>query len=476
MIARPLRAGPLAVPHPPRNIPDLLLSVPLDLATMIDNRKLYGWSITVALGGFLFGFDTAVISGAEQQIQAQWALTDGIHGLAVAIALYGTVLGAMLGGIPSDRIGRKQTLFWVGVLYLVSALGSAIAPEILSFMCFRFIGGVGVGVSSVAAPMYISEISPPGSRGRLVGLFQFNIVLGILIAYASNYLLGGSGDQAWRMMLGVEAIPALLFVLLVTRVPRSPRWLVVKQGREEEALDVLQASGLTKSAADEAVAEIRASVLLREEGGQVPLFARQFRVPITLAVLFAFFNQVSGINAIIYYAPRILEMAGLGGRAALLSTAGIGFVNLVFTMVGLTLIDRFGRRTLMAVGSVGLILTLALISGTFGAGAGGLISTLLFVYIAFFAMSQGAVIWVFISEIFPNQVRAGGQALGSFTHWLMAAVIANAFPFVANRMGGSVIFAFFSGMMVLQLVYVWRLMPETKGVSLEELEERLVGA
>lgn len=442
---------------------------------MSNVRRLYGWSITVALGGFLFGFDTAVISGAEQEIQALWGLSDGLHGFAVAIALYGTVLGAMTGGLPSDRIGRKRTLFWVGVLYLVSALGSALAPEIVSFMIFRFIGGVGVGVSSVAAPMYISEIAPARSRGRLVGLFQFNVVLGILIAYASNYLLGGMGAQAWRLMLGVEALPALAFVVLVFRVPRSPRWLVVKAGGDEEAKDILHAVGLSTLEVDRAVAEIRASIIMEGSGGQAPLFTRQFRTPIVLAVLFAFFNQVSGINAIIYYAPRILEMAGQGARAALLSTAGIGFVNLVFTMVGLAIIDRFGRRTLMLVGSLGLIATLGLVSHSFGSSSAGRVSVLLFVYIAFFALSQGAVIWVFISEVFPNQVRAGGQALGSFTHWFMAAVIANAFPLVANRFGGSLVFGVFCGMMVLQLLYVWRLMPETKGVSLEELEEKLVG-
>lgn len=442
---------------------------------MSDLKKLFGWSITVALGGFLFGFDTAVISGAEQEIQALWQLSDGLHGFAVAIALYGTVLGAMLGGLPSDRLGRKRTLFWVGILYLSSALGSALAPEILSFMVFRFIGGVGVGVSSVAAPMYISEISPARSRGKLVGLFQFNVVLGILIAYASNYLLGGIGDQAWRLMLGVEALPALLFVVLVRRVPPSPRWLVVKEGRDEEAKTILRSLGLTEPAVEGAISEIRASILLAGSGGQASLFTKRFRLPIMLAVLFAFFNQVSGINAIIYYAPRILEMAGLANRAALLSTAGIGLVNLIFTLVGLAIIDRFGRRSLMVVGSVGLIATLGLVSYSFATGASGGISVLLFVYIAFFALSQGAVIWVFISEIFPTQVRAGGQALGSFTHWLLAALIANAFPFFANRLGGGVVFAFFCGMMILQLLFVWRLMPETKGVSLEALEQKLVG-
>jgi len=441
---------------------------------MSDTKKLLGWSITVALGGFLFGFDTAVISGAEQAIQTLWGLSDGLHGFAVAIALYGTVLGAMLGAIPSDRLGRKRTLFWVGILYLSSAVGSALAPEVISFMFFRFIGGLGVGVSSVAAPMYISEIAPPQSRGKLVGLFQFNVVLGILIAYASNYLLEGTGEQAWRLMLGIEALPALVFAVLVTRVPRSPRWLIVKKNRDEEARGILRSLGLAEPVVEQAIGEIRASILLEGAGEQAALFTKRFRVPILLAVLFAFFNQVSGINAIIYYAPRILEMAGLGDRTALLSTAGIGLVNLIFTMVGLAIIDQFGRRRLMAVGSVGLIATLGLVSYAFATGPSGWISVLLFVYIAFFALSQGAVIWVFISEVFPNQVRAGGQALGSFTHWLLAALIANAFPFVANRLGGSVVFAFFCGMMILQLLFVWRLMPETKGVSLEALEKKLL--
>ncbi|MDX1547480.1 MAG: MFS transporter, partial [Rhodothermales bacterium] len=251
---------------------------------MAGHNKLIGWSITVALGGFLFGFDTAVISGAEQDIQRLWALGDGMHGFAVAIALYGTVLGAMLGGIPSDRLGRKRTLFWVGVLYLSSALGSALAPEILSFMFFRFIGGVGVGVSSVAAPMYISEIAPAASRGKLVGLFQFNIVLGILIAYLSNFLLEGVGAQAWRLMLGVEALPALLFVLLVRRVPRSPRWLVVKQNRDEEAKGILRRIGMAEPEVAAAIAEIRASIVLEGSSGQAPLFSKAFRFPIVLAV------------------------------------------------------------------------------------------------------------------------------------------------------------------------------------------------
>lgn len=441
---------------------------------MVNLRKLIGWSLTVALGGFLFGFDTAVISGAEQEIQALWHLSDALHGFAVAIALYGTVIGAMLGGIPSDRLGRKKTLFWIGVLYLVSALGSALAPEIVSFMVFRFIGGLGVGASSVAAPMYISEIAPAPSRGKLVALFQFNIVLGILMAYVSNYLIGTAGAGSWRLMLGVEAVPALLFVVLVTRVPGSPRWLIVKRQREDEARGVLQSLGMTAEAIDHAVAEIKASILLQASGEQAPLFSRRFRLPVILAVLFAFFNQMSGINAIIYYAPRILEMTGMGSRAALLSSAGIGLINLIFTMLGLAIIDRFGRRSLMFVGSLGLVATLGGVAYAFFAEAFAGVPYLLFIYIAFFAMSQGAVIWVFISEIFPNQVRAGGQSLGSFTHWMLAAVIANVFPLIAGRLGGGPVFAFFCGMMVLQLIFVWRLMPETKNISLEELERTLI--
>lgn len=441
---------------------------------MASHRRLVGWSLTVALGGFLFGFDTAVISGAEQEVQRIWGLSDGLHGFAVAVALYGTVVGALLGGLPSDRFGRRATLVGIGALYLVSALGSALAPEIVSFMAFRFLGGLGVGASSVAAPMYISEIAPPGQRGRLVALFQFNIVLGILVAYVSNYLLGSFAGADWRWMLGVEAVPAALFVALVARVPRSPRWLIVKRGLVDEARAVLARLGLGPEAVDRQVAEIQASVVRQASGEPARLFSPRFRRPVVLAVLFALFNQVSGINAIIYYAPRIFEMTGLGASAALLSSAGVGLVNLVFTMLGLAAIDRLGRRSLMAVGSVGLIGTLGGVAWAFFSESFGVVPVLLFAYIAFFALSQGAVIWVFIAEIFPNQVRAGGQSLGSFTHWILAAVIANVFPFVAGRLGGGPVFAFFCGMMVLQLLFVWLAMPETKNTSLEALERDLV--
>ncbi len=439
------------------------------------NSKLIFWSLTVALGGFLFGLDTAVISGAEQDIQRLWNLDDFTHGLAVAMALYGTVIGAMFGGIPADRLGRKRTLFWIGVLYLISAIGSALAPNVEIFMIFRFIGGLSIGASSVAAPLYISEIAPARQRGRLVALFQFNIVLGILIAYVSNYLLEGQGQEDWRLMLGIVAIPSLLFTILMLFVPESPRWLLLKRGQVEEARRILTITDPLN--VDASIRAMEESAIAEKNQVREPLFSKKYSRPVILAFLFAFFNQWSGINAIIYYAPRIFEEAGLGKSAALLSSAGIGLINLLFTMLGILLIDRAGRRMLMYIGSVGLIAALAGVSMAFNGGAGNAdyVPVLLFGFIAFFAMSQGAVIWVFISEIFPNTVRAAGQALGSCTHWVFAAIIANIFPVLANNpnIGASRIFMFFSVMMVLQLIFVWRMMPETKGVSLEDLGERM---
>ena len=439
------------------------------------DRKVLFWSVTVALGGFLFGFDTAVISGAEQAIQAVWRLSVFEHGLTVSIALIGTVLGALLGGIPSDAIGRKNTLFWIGILYFASALGSALAADWFSFLFFRFIGGLGVGASSVAAPMYISEIAPANNRGRMVAMFQFNIVLGILIAYLSNYLLQGFGAVSWRWMLGVEVIPAAIFVGLILLVPKSPRWLVVKRGALEEARRVLAQINPAN-----AEAELQNIILAHQKEkaqvGSNSLFTKKYSLPLMLAVLFALFNQLSGINAIIYYAPRIFEMTGLGKDSALLSSAGIGLVNLIFTMLGLSLIDKVGRRKLMLVGSFGLILTLGMVAQAFYTQnfGGLLIPICLFIYIAFFAMSQGAVIWVFISEIFPNRVRAQGQSIGSFTHWIMAAVIAFTFPYIAATLGGGNTFMIFTLMMVLQLLFVWKMMPETKGTSLEMIGEQQI--
>lgn len=438
------------------------------------NKKIIFWAITVSLGGFLFGFDTAVISGAEQTIQKVWALNEFQHGLTVSIALIGTVIGALFGGFPSDKIGRKYTLLWIGILYLVSAVGSALALDWYTFMFFRFIGGLGVGASSVAAPMYISELVPKENRGKMVAMFQFNIVLGILIAYVSNYLLQDAGSNAWRWMLGVEAFPAALYSILILFVPESPRWLVVKRGAIEEARSILiRINPLTAESELKAIVESRGTAAKARSLNK--LFSGNYTTPITLAVLFAVFNQVSGINAIIYYAPRIFEMTGLESDSALLSTAGIGVVNLIFTLLALNLIDRAGRRTLMLIGSFGLIFTLGMVSWTFYTGEFGtlMIPVYLFLYIGFFAFSQGAVIWVFISEIFPNHVRASGQALGSFTHWFMAAVIAFTFPYFTSTLGGGHTFLFFTLMMCLQLVFVWKIMPETKGVSLENIGKQV---
>lgn len=439
--------------------------------------KVLFWSITVALGGFLFGFDTAVISGGEQAIQKLWGLSDAMIGQMVAMALYGTIIGALLGGIPADRWGRKTTLFWIAVLYLISAVGSALAPDIYSLMIFRFVGGLGVGASSVAAPMYISEIAPRERRGQLTAMFQFNIVLGILMAYLSNWLIGGGGNGNWRWMLGVEAFPALAFVFMILFVPRSPRWLIVKRGLVDEARKVLEA--INPDTVEEHLAAIHAANKQTSTATSFRSFlSGRFNLPILLAFLFALFNQVSGINAVIYYAPRIFSETGMGESVALLSSVGIGVVNLVFTMVGLALIDRMGRRFLMYIGSFGYIISLATVSIAFFTGAAAnslLVPILLFVFIAAHAIGQGAVIWVFISEIFPNEVRSFGNSLGSSTHWVFAAIIAGNFPFFAGKFGGGPIFAFFALMMVFQLLFVWKMMPETKGVSLEDLEKQLIG-
>lgn len=434
---------------------------------MTNANKIFIWSISAALGGFLFGFDTAVISGCEQTLQQLWNSTPFEHGLTVSIALIGTVIGSLIGGIPSDKYGRKKTLYLVAIMYLVSALGSALAFDWYSFLVFRFIGGVGVGISSVVAPMYISEISPANNRGRLVALFQFNIVLGILISYLSNFLIAGNFEDDWRWMLGIEALPAVLFLISIFGIPESPRWLITKQNDVSEATETLKV--ISDENIEVLIAQIKSSKSeVASSFGR--LFNGTYSKPVMLAIFIAMFNQLSGINAIIYYAPRVFEMAGLGKESALLSSAGIGLVNLISTMVGLTLIDKYGRKALMFVGSLGLIAALALASEAFFSERTGMVVPIyLFMFIAFFAFSQGAVIWVFISEIFPNAVRAHGQSLGSFTHWIMAAIIAYIFPYFAEKLGGGTTFAFFAVMMVLQLLFVLKMMPETKGKSLEEV-------
>ena len=435
------------------------------------------WSMVVALGGFLFGFDTAVISGAEKSIQQFWSLSVFQHGLTISIALIGTVVGSLLGSKPSDAFGRKYTLAFVAVAYLLSSLGTALADNWYLFLAFRFLGGLGVGTSSVTAPIYISEVSPADRRGQLVGLFQFNVVLGILVSYLSNYLLSQSGEQSWRWMLGVQAVPSLVFLILINFIPESPRWLILKKGDLKSALATLKIINPLNCDAELAAIQQSDAFNTSKNGVKSPgLFSGHYNVPIMLAVTFAFFNQVSGINAIIYYAPRIFELAGLGKHSSLLSTVGIGIVNFIFTLIAINFIDRVGRRVLMLIGSVGLIASLFLVGFTFYFNVqGGLaIPIFIMIFIAFFAFSQGAVIWVFISEIFPNQVRAKGQTLGSSTHWIMAAVIAFYFPYLTETLGGAVTFFFFGTMMVLQLIFVWRVMPETKGTSLEQIESNLI--
>ena len=434
-------------------------------------RTLWFWSITVAVAGLLFGFDTAVISGADQPIQRLWQTSDLFHGAFImSSALWGTVIGALAGNVPCDRFGRKPTLIGIGILYLVSALGSAIAPDPYTFSVLRFVGGLAVGVSSIAVPAFISEVAPAVKRGRLVALYQFQIVFGILLAYLSNFLLSTTFGLDWRWMLGVEALPAAIYLLLVFRVPESPRWLLVHGGGEAEARAVLDTVNPRNS--DKVIAEIREGL---NTFASDKLFEKQYGWPIMLAFLIAFFNQLSGINFVIYFAPRIFGLAGLDSSAALLSTTGIGVVNLVFTMLGVYLIDRAGRKFLMTIGSIGYIVSLVAVAWSFYSDAGGfIVVSFLFLFIASHAVGQGAVIWVFIAEIFPNRVRSKGQSLGCGTHWVFAALIALLMPYALSIFSGQVIFGFFAFMMVLQLVWVLTVMPETKGRTLESLAKGIV--
>lgn len=433
--------------------------------------KIIAWSIIAALAGFLFGFDTVVISGADKALQAVWGTSDAFHGSVVmAMALWGTVIGAIFGGWPTNRFGRKYTLIAIGLLYIISALGSALSNDPVTFAIFRFVGGLGVGASTIAAPAYVSEIAPREHRGRLVSLYQFNIVLGILIAFLSNYLLRNTGAEPWRWMLGVEAIPAMIYTALIFFVPRSPRWLISK-ARNEEAEKVLR---MMHPAADIEHKMMEIQKQSEETLTGENIFMKKYRFPLILAFLIAFFNQLSGINAFLYYAPRIFEAAGLGESTALLSSIGIGVVNLLFTILGVVLIDKLGRKQLMFIGSIGYIISLSLVAASFFFNWGGLtVPIFLFLFIAAHAIGQGAVIWVFISEIFPNHLRASGQAFGSSTHWLLAAIIPSLVPFLFSTVGPASVFAFFAFMMVLQLLFVIFMMPETKGKSLEELTEEL---
>jgi SP family arabinose:H+ symporter-like MFS transporter len=531
------------------------------LETRTPMNPLFFWSLTSALAGFLFGFDTVVISGAEKSIQQLWDLSGAMHGFALAAALYGTVIGSLVGGWPTDRFGRKKTLLWIGLLYLVSAVWSGLATDVYSFVIARFIGGLGVGISTVASPLYISEIAPPDRRGRLAGMFQFNIVFGILIAFLTNYLIGRSGgENAWRWMLGVEAIPALIYTLLCLRIPESPRWLIARGERGAGVAVLAKGSPEATPRELEALAdEILAASQVKSAA--TGFWSRRLRVPILLAILIAFFNQLSGINVILYFAPRLLGLAGVSD--ALLASVCIGITNLIFTFVGLALIDKLGRKTLLTIGSFGYIASLgicawaflsfvefkivskaidledaadkvvqidsnartprpeevaaarqnleqakaALVAASGDAAYGGqsvlppsaadsgqlkevasaakreaskllggrswLVLLCILGFIAAHAIGQGAVIWVFIAEIFPNKFRAHGQALGSFTHWIFAALLTQLFPLAIGRFEAGYLFLFFAGMMVLQLLWVRLLVPETKGVPLEEMQKKL---
>ena len=427
-------------------------------------------SLIAALGGFLFGFETAVISGAESTIEHLWSLNSFWQGFTVASSLIGTVIGSLISSVPAQRFGRKRTLTVIALLYLVSAIGCASTFTWLLFVFFRFIGGIAVGASSVVGPMYISEVSPANIRGRLTASFQLLIVTGIFVAFLTNFLFVDFGDAAWRWMLGVMIVPALLFAVLLRFIPESPRWLVLNN-RDEEAQKIFQRLGEPA-----AVQLIREEHTLSTHGAAESLFSGKYNKPILYAVLLAMFNQLSGINAILYYAPRIFEMAGFSRAEAYLQPVYVGGANLLFTLLAMTVIDKFGRKKLLLTGCVGRIVVLALTAYSFGTGQGS--SMILFYlvgFIAFFAFSQGAVIWVFISEIFPNAVRSKGGALGSFTHWIMAAIISWVYPVIVEEIpnGGTYSFVFFSFMMLVSFIFIWRVMPETKGRSLEEIQKDL---
>ena len=429
-------------------------------------------TIVAALGGLLFGFDTAVIAGATAGLTRSFHLDPQSLGLTVAIALVGTVLGAMLAGIPGDRYGRRDSLRLMAVLYLISSFGCAFAWDWYSLIVFRFIGGLGIGGSSVLGPMYIAEIAPAKWRGRLVGFFQFNIVAGILLAYLSNFLIGRAalGPEDWRWMLGVSAVPALFFFLMLFTIPRSPRWLAQK-GRVIEARSVLVNIG--EENVDAELDSIVSSMHVEQGGGPEPLFQRKYRFPVFLAISIGTFNQLSGINAILYYLNDIFAKAGFSKVSSDLQSVLIGFTNLVATMIAMSIIDKVGRKTLLLIGSVGCTFCLAGVAAVFLTSSHeGLLVWLLVGFVGFFAFSQGAVIWVFISEVFPNRVRAKGQSLGSFSHWFMNAIISFIFPVLAAKSRGAP-FVFFAAMMALQFFVVLFIYPETKGATLEEMQKKL---
>jgi sugar porter (SP) family MFS transporter len=448
------------------------------------SANLLGISLIAALAGFIFGFDTVVISGANQPIKDLWQTSQLFHGFFImSMALWGTVAGAILGGWPSQKYGRKKVLLWVGILFSVSAIGSALANDPYTFSFFRFIGGLGIGVSSVAAPTYVSEISTSSNRGRLVAMYQFNIVFGILVAFLSNYFLQGvGGANDWRWMLGVMAVPSLIYTFMVFGIPESPRWLVSVKKDDAGAKKVMERLGMNNI--DEEIKLINDSAQHEAHAGHESksFFSSKYKTILWLTFLIAFFNQWSGINFILYYAPEILSQAGLAAKESLFNSIAIGGTNLIFTFVGLYLIDRIGRKTLLIIGSLGYIVSLAMVAWCFANHASaGLLMIFLLLFIAAHAIGQGAVIWVFISEISPNKVRAVGQSFGASVHWVFAAIITLITPVfldkedgVFKEIGPWPIFAFFAFMMALQLIWVLTKVPETKGVSLEELEKKLV--
>jgi sugar porter (SP) family MFS transporter len=445
-------------------------------------NNLFRYSIVAALAGFIFGFDTVVISGANLPIKELWHTSPLFHGFFImSMALWGTVIGAVFGGIPTQKYGRKKVLLWIGIFFAVSAFGSALAPNPYIFSFFRFMGGLGIGISSVAAPTYISEISTPATRGRLGAMYQFNIVFGILIAFLSNYFLQGvGGANDWRWMLGVLAIPSIIYTVMVIGVPESPRWLITNKNDLAAAKKVLSQTGVENVEA-EVSSIIAANQLEASSGNTSSFFSARYKKIIWLAFMVAFFNQLSGINFILYYAPEILTRIGLGAKDSLLNSIAIGGTNLIFTFVGLYLIDRAGRKKLLIIGSFGYILSLAMVAWSFYSHATPpFLMTFLLLFIAAHAVGQGAVIWVFISEIFPNKVRAIGQSFGASVHWIFAAIITLITPVFLDSKNGIFkdnpwpIFAFFAFMMVLQLIWVLTSVPETKGVSLEELEKKLL--
>jgi len=440
-------------------------------------NKIIICSITAALAGFLFGFDTVVISGADQKLQSLWGgytlmnSSDLFHGVVVmGTALWGTVVGAMFGGIPTDRIGRKNTLFIIGIVYTVSALGTALANDPYTFALFRFMGGLGIGASTIAAPTYIGEIAPAKDRGKMTGLYQFNVVFGILMAYVSNFFISGNGENDWRWMLGVMFLPAIIYTFLVLSIPKSPRWLI-SRGRTDEAKKILKEINPTEDP-EIIISQITSANLEAPKGEK--LFTRKYRFPLMLAFLVSFFNQMSGINAFLYYSKRIFGEAGLDESAALLSSVGVGVTNLVFTLIGVSLIDKFGRRVLMYIGSIGYIISLAMVTIAFSLNWTGMsIPIFFFIFIASHAIGQGTIIWVYISEIFPNHLRASGTAFGVSTHWVLAAIIPSLVPVLFATIGATTVFLVFTIAMVFQLLFVIFMMPETKGISLEKLSEKL---